>query len=153
MGCFLIHALINKANYETSWPGLRTQKGSHRASQEGPWLGTGQKSNTSREKLRAEFTEDIERVQIQTDVWDTQKGKERKSHLCLGSEVFIKQLWSGACVLSGIQELVKTRTGTRSSSQVIYSLEPGGPGMEISSTSGLQYTHVASPGYSHQVAP
>ena len=68
--------------------------------------------------MKAEFIEDIyiererERERQKRSVWETGKGKEHESPLCLGSGVFNGD-WSGARVLLGIQELVRARTGAR----------------------------------------
>lgn len=42
--------------------GPRTQKESHRTSQEGTWLCVGWKSNGSQQEVREEFIEDRERA-------------------------------------------------------------------------------------------
>ena len=66
---------------------LKTQRGSCRASQEGPWLCTGWKSNMSQQEVRAELIEDIERAD--TDGVSGKSRKERRaSGLCLGSGDF-----------------------------------------------------------------
>lgn len=51
---------------ETAFPhfdagrlGPGTQRGSHRISQESPWLCEGQKSHMSQQDVKAEFVEDI----------------------------------------------------------------------------------------------
>lgn len=45
--------------------GPRTQKESHRTSQEGTWLCVGWKSNGSQQEVREEFIEDREQVQME----------------------------------------------------------------------------------------
>lgn len=52
-------------------------RGISAGSQEGPWLCIGQKSNVSQQEVRAEFTEDIERADI--DRASRRLGKENMS--------------------------------------------------------------------------
>lgn len=76
---------------DAGWLGPGTRSGCRRTSQEGPWLHTAQKSNASQQEVRAELTEDTERVQMQTEhLGDSQK-KRRESCLCLGTGVFSEE--------------------------------------------------------------
>lgn len=61
----------------------------------------------SQEEVRKEFTEDIEREQVQS-VWETQKEKEKVLSFT-GVWGFYQGLWSSAGVFSGIWELVEQR--------------------------------------------
>lgn len=64
--------------------------GSHKSSQEGPWLLKGWKSNVNQQEVRVEFIEDIENMQIQVEPLGAWKGKVHESHLCLGSGFVIE---------------------------------------------------------------
>lgn len=54
------------SDYDADGPCPQTQRGSHRTSQESPWLLEGQKSNISQQavRVRAEFTGDTEKADI-----------------------------------------------------------------------------------------
>ena len=53
--------LLEISSIDAGRLGLRTQGGSHRTRQEGPWLYTGWKSNASQAGVRTEFVEGIVR--------------------------------------------------------------------------------------------
>lgn len=72
-------------------------------------LRAGWKSNVSQQQMKAEFIEDIERADNRLSTWETQKGKEGVSPI-FGVWGFYWRWWSCACVLSVIQEVVKTKT-------------------------------------------
>ena len=62
--------------------------------------------------LKAEFIESIERVQVQAVSGRFRKEKGA-STLCLASGGFYWGSWPGVCVLSGIQEPIRTKMKTR----------------------------------------
>ena len=58
--------------------GLEAQRGVRRTSQEGTWLCAGWKSNGSQQEVKAESSEGVERVQVQTEcLADSERKGER----------------------------------------------------------------------------
>lgn len=62
--------------HDAGRPGLRSQKGFHRMSQEGPWLCTRWKSHSRQEEVRAECFEDIYR---EIECWGDSERKRSMS--------------------------------------------------------------------------
>ena len=89
----------------------------------------------SQREARAEFTEEIER-EIQTG----HLGDSERIRACVSSlgSGFLLTVLCGARVLSGVQELIRSRTGSRCPSYWTYFLDPGGLVIQRSSASGLE---------------
>lgn len=75
------------SDYDADGPCPQTQRGSHRTSQEGPWLLEGQKSNMSQQAVRAEFIGDTEKADI-FGASGRLKKERSMSLICSGLEGF-----------------------------------------------------------------
>ena len=91
--------------------------------------------------MGVDFIEGIKRVQILT-VSVRQKGKERTSQLCLGSQVFIKDC--DLVCMSFQTSRNQLEQGVQVSTRSHLFLGARGLGVKVSSIGGLEYAHAGS---------